>query len=132
MSSNELKRQQKIWYAKAKKAGFEDIERNEEELKVNSSTFFIHHKYTRELWESKAEYYRLAEHFLNEYKFESELDRVIWAYHANALSVRNVSATLKKAKIKNVSKSKIHNIVKRLATIMKGRYLVNSKDKDGH
>lgn len=133
MSNNkDLKKLQKTWYEKLKKSGFDDIERNEEDLKVGSSSIFLKHKYTRDLWEAKAEYYRLAEHFLNEYRFATTLERVIWEYHTNAISTRNIAEILKRAKIKELSKSRIHTIIQTLARAMKARYLVNSKDKDGH
>ncbi len=120
------------WYAKAAKAGFEEIERNENDLKVGSSRLFIRHKYTKELWEAKEEYYRLAEHFLNEYKFENDLERIIWEYHTNAISAVNISKLLTKAKVSKLKDGAIKKTIKRLSDTMKRQYLANPRDKDGH
>ncbi len=122
------------WYAKAKRAGFSDIERNENDLKTTTVSQ-ITPSYRRDavvLWEAKADYYRLAEHFLNEYSFESDLEQAIWEYHVNGMSARDISITLKKARITKLTKTPIHAIIQRLSNIMKDRYLVNSKDRDGH
>ena len=123
---------QKKWYAKLKKEGFDDIERNENDLKISSSRLFIRHKYTKELWEAKQEYYRLAEHFLNEYPFPNEFERLVWEYHTNAISLADIADLLKKAKISKLKVGSIKAVVKRLSEAMKKRYLANSRDKSGH
>lgn len=117
-----------------KKAGFEDIERNETDLKTSfiSQAAAHHRRDSAVVWEAKAEYYRMAEHFLNEHKFESELDRVIWEYHTNAMSARNIAITLQQAGVAKLTKTPVHAIIQRLANQMRKRYLVNSRDKDGH
>lgn len=120
------------WYAKIKKAGFDDIERDENDLKIGSSRFYIRHRYVNELWEAKQEYYRLAEHFLNEHEFESELEKVIWEYHTNALSADNIAQTLQKAKVSKLKKSAIKNIIKRLADAMKRKYGITPVETRDH
>lgn len=120
------------WYAKLKKAGFEDAERNENDLKQGSSRLFIRHKYAAVLWESKQEYYRLAEFFLNEHKFESELERAVWEYHTNGISASDISETLRKAKVTKLKTTSIKTILKRLSEAMKRKYLVHATDTRGH
>lgn len=131
-NSSDFKKLKAKWYAKLKKAGFEDQELNENDLHENSMRFSLQHDYNAVLWEAKQAYYIMAEHFLNEYKFATEIEKVIWEYHTNALSVRDIATTLKSAGVKRFAKNKVHSIVYRLAQIMKSKYMVNSKDKDGH
>lgn len=111
-----------IWYKKLQKEGFKDIEQDEDNLKEWSTKFFLNHdKTTREAKES---YYSMATQFLNEYNFESNLDKVIWEYHANAMSVREIAETLRKAKIIKRTGAWVHEfVVKRLRKIMKKMYM---------
>jgi hypothetical protein len=104
------------WDKKLKAFGFVDIE---------DTTFNNPQSYTFKdplMFKVTQEYFYLAGHFLNDYEFESEIDRIIWEYHSNGLSVREISATLKKVKIK-LSKSAVGNKIKKLADIMKDKYL---------
>jgi hypothetical protein len=112
------------WYAKLKKEGFEDIESDENNLKVYASTLFNKHKSAIQNggWQAKASYYSMAERFLNEYVFDTNLDKVIWEYHTNAISVRNIVHLLKKVKVA-MKKDTVWNTVKRLEIEMKKAYL---------
>lgn len=131
---NKLK---KKWYAKLKKEGFQDIEQDEYNLKrwsneftrpnhnVDNKKYDARPKKVRQksdTFEWKRDYYYYAEHFLNNYKFKSERERVIWSYHVNGISMRGIVDLLRKIKIK-VSKSTICNIVKKLKKTMKETYL---------
>lgn len=133
MSNRPPKKLLDKWYKKLKDAGFDDAERNENDLKTTfiSQAAAHHRRDAGVVWEAKAEYYRLAEHFLNEYKFASELDKVIWTYHTEAISARNIADTLSRAGIK-ITKSPVNYVIQRLSKIMRDRYLVNTKDRDGH
>lgn len=116
----DFKTLQKHWYKKLKEVGFEDIEDTNsprEYLKTWHSTYFIH-RYTKETFEAKAEYYRMACHFLYEYDFENNLDRIIWELHSDGKSFRDISIHLKKNKI-HANKDKINKIVTKLVEIMK-------------
>lgn len=112
------------WYAKLKKSGFEDIEGDEDNLKIWSSTYFAHKLRTTHSgsWQAKASYYSMAERFLQEYKFESNLDYAVWEYHANGISVRDITATLKKANVKT-NRHYVWLIVRKLENEMKKAYL---------
>lgn len=101
------------WYQKLEKVkddvypeGFTDIERDEDTLKVYSSDKFgarrPGHSDTLNQgggWQVKAAYYSMAERYLNEYPFETRREAVIWEYHANAISVRDIVKLLKKVRI---------------------------------
>ena len=118
----EYEKQREIWYKKLKKSGFEDIEQDDFNLKTNSSVFFKNH--TFEVWTAKATYYQMASNFLEEYKFNSRIEKVIWEYHSNGISFRDISKLLKKAKIKSISTNRqdIWLIVKRLKATMYSMY----------
>jgi len=130
--ATELKKLQKIWYARLKKKGFEDIERNETELKVYSENIIKNAARGRkninhEIWcQSKTEYFRMAEHFLNENKFENKILKYIWDLHSQGVSARNISKKLKSLKIKK-DKTTVHRIVQNLAKQMFEKYGVSSR-----
>lgn len=78
-----LQQLQLEWYKKLKDSGFDDIEASETKLRDWSYRFV---RRTINTNDDLAEYYRLAEFFVQDYKFETELERVIWEYHANGLN----------------------------------------------
>lgn len=121
------------WYKKLEKAGFEDIEDVKTDmLKSWSSKFTRVDKDTHRtraqnsLVERKAKqrYYQLATYFLNDYAFESNLDKIIWEYHTEGISVRDISRLLKKAKVLDITGAGIHKgYIKRLRSIMRKMYI---------
>lgn len=120
------------WYKKAKAAGFEDIEGSESYLKIYSTRLFHRHDRDAGKIQAKAEYYRLATHFLHDHKFESERDKLIWEYHSNGLSAKDISEILKKVKVSNIKRSAITNVITKLSDAMKRRYLVAGGNHDEH
>jgi hypothetical protein len=116
-----------LWYAKLKADGFEDIERSEDMLKVWSTTFTmaVPNSSTPIQLAAKEAYYRFATHFLNDYQFETLRDKIVWEYHSNGMSMRNIVETLKKVKIKT-NRDNICDTVNRLARIMKSMYGITS------
>lgn len=111
-----------VWYDKLSKDDFEDIESNEEFLKTWHSFKFASPESKRYQFEN-AEYFRLAELFLQEHQFKSSLEKTIWSYHTNGLTIREIAAILEKAKVKKSKKDKVNYIIKRLVKIMKDLYL---------
>ena len=124
------------WYAKLKREGFEDIEvigDPHERLKLWSSTLIANRTkvFTQHGgWEAKAEYYRLAAHFLNDYKFKKRVEAVIWDYHANGISIRDIAKTLNKVRSKKLNYWDIWAILKRLRAEMYKMYLPNRKQSE--
>lgn len=119
------------WYKKLKKQGFEDIEDINGQLKMYSSTLLGNRKKVLVQhggWQAKAEYYNLAGQFLNEYKFNTKLDKIIWEYHANGLGVREIAQILRKVRVLKTSHTTIWNIIKRLKIIMYSMYLEPKKE----
>jgi len=74
-------------------------------------TAYIVHK-------AKEDYYYMTEQFLNSYDFESGLEKVIWEYHSNGMSKRNITKTLLGVKIK-INSTKVWQIINKLSKIMK-------------
>lgn len=119
------------WYAKADKSGFEDIEKDEDYLKIYSSDTFRERHAGAQAggWQAKAEYYYLAQQFLNEYKFDSEIIKTIWAYHCEGISAESISQTLKKLRYKRWSKvNLIKDTLKALKHKMFDMYLSPQKE----
>jgi hypothetical protein len=124
-----FKELQATWYAKLKKTGFKDIEKDEYNLK-NSTSELSRYYDTPDLWKAKETYYQMTDTFLNEYKFDTRIHKLIWEYHSNGISIRDIAKILTKAKIKsvNTSKSEIGVIVKKLKNSMYEMYLAPKKE----
>lgn len=119
---SEYEKLKAVWYKKLKDEGFQDIETDEDNLKTWSSRFSS--KKARELWRAKEAYYYMATNFLNDYSFDSNLEKVIWEYHSNAMSVRNIAKLLNKSTYsKKLSKEAVWLIVRKLEASMKRMYL---------
>ncbi len=118
MNSDQLKKLQAKWYAKLEKAGFKDIEQDDDNLKQwHSHRFLVSNNYSKDKFDDKENYFRLAGQFLHEHKFQSVLDKKIWEAHSEGLSVREIVKTLKQKNIK-VYKNLVHVTITRLAAIM--------------
>lgn len=120
MTNQKFKALQDKWYAKAKASGYEDIEYPNGSIRNAGIRNYAVEPVHREAVES---YYRMATHFLNEHKFESEFDKIVWEYHSNGLSNRNISKVLSTTIAKKPSREIIRKVVKKLSTVMKQKYL---------
>lgn len=103
------------WYKKLERSGFEDIESDQNNLKVWSSVFFARHSI--EQIQAKQAYYQMATNFLGDHKFETRREKIIWEYHANGISYRDISKTLKRVNVK-LSHTAVQNIVHKLQAAM--------------
>lgn len=139
----------KIWYAKLKntkfveapknkifeldqteETKFNDIEQSDGNLKIWSSRFRTPAAVRN--WKTKSSYYYMANHFLTEHKFINKTEKLIWEYHANGASIRNIVKILK-TKLTDKQSAKynrndVWEIIKRLSNIMKKTH--NSADDD--
>lgn len=126
--AEELAELKKIWYARLKAEGFVDIESTKGIIKNPFTERIDRNGYSSIYRFAKAEYYRLAERFLNEYEFKTPLDKVMWEYHTNAISYRNIGITLDKVGITNdgsiIGKDYVLKRIKPLIKEMKKRYLI--------
>lgn len=118
-----------VWYRKLKQSGFKDIERDEDTLKSWSSIF--QYQKPGNNAQSKEEYYRYATHFLEEHNFETELQRIIWEYHSNGLSMRNIAKTLNKTKVTKTNYTSVWQVVKELKATMYKLYNIYSSKANG-
>ncbi len=120
-SKTKFKALQKVWYDKLAKSGFEDIERDEENLKfplINKFSESEKETYL-EHWKAQRDYYYMATHFLNSYKFETKLEEIIWAYHAEGISVRDIAKLLNRVKKEKTNRTSVWQIIKKLEKTMK-------------
>lgn len=114
------------WRKKLEKAGFDDIENENENIDRGSWDF--HTAKSKASQQTKTEYYYLATQFLNDHPFETILDKTVWTYHTEALGVRDIAKLLKKLGILNkfqthsLKHASVFNIVKRLKKLMYERY----------
>ena len=120
-----LKKLKKIWSDKLKASGFNDIETSRGYLKnfTISKSRVVNYQYG--IATSRDEYYRLAQTFLNEYNFETELERIVWEYHANGISYRDIGKLLEQTKVvKWNNRTSVYNIIKPLKKKMLDKYLL--------
>jgi hypothetical protein len=117
-----------VWYAKLKMDGFEDIEQDEDALKKYTSTLVAQNAVRLGGWRAKAAYYSMCDRFLNEYKFDSTLDQIVWEYHANGMSKYEIVKILKKAKISTLTQGPVYQIIKRLRIKMYSMYMEPKRD----
>ncbi len=113
------------WYKKLLKSGFNDIETSNEYLKIPSKEVLRESRISSK--QSKEDYYYLADQFLNEYNFKSDLEKTIWEYHCNGLGSPAISDTLRKARITKMDRSTIGTIIVELREKMKAKYLKASE-----
>lgn len=119
----DYKKLKEIWYAKLKKSGFEDIEQSDGKLK-EWSTRWVRKGFSPIRNQSLESYFHMATRFLNEYPFESELHKIVWEYHANGLSVREIAGTLGKTKVIKRTGAWVHKfVIKPLREEMKRLYM---------
>ncbi len=118
------KKLQEIWRKRLAKSGFVDIERpNDETGMLRTTTTSGSTIPLRRLnWELQAQYYQYATSFLNDYEFDSNLERIIWEYHSNGISTRNISKILNKVRKKKILRMKVWNTITRLRKEMKVMY----------
>lgn len=127
MKKSEFDKLQAKWDAKLKKFGFHDIEsRATGRLENNTTSGGVIDK-RRVTWESQAEYYALARYFLNDYDFKDNVERIIWEYHTEGISIRDITDILNKVRKKKVSRKPIWETVHRLENEMKKMYGVTSE-----
>jgi hypothetical protein len=119
-----LQQQTKIWYKKLKKSGFDDIEQDEFYLKKWSNRFEnLAASNDPEHWfKPKQDYYYYATQFANTYKFKSNKEKLIWEYHSNGISMREIAKLLKKVRI-YISHETVRAILKPLIKLMKQDYI---------
>jgi hypothetical protein len=99
-----LKTLQKEWYKKIEAQGFTDIEYPTGQVKKFQASI---HKI-----EHTQKYFSIAQDFLNNFTFNSELDKQIWALHCEGWSYRQT------AKILNIGTNKTQYRMTKLKTIM--------------
>lgn len=119
----ELQKQTELWYSKLKKTGFKDIEQDEYHLKF-WDTGRLNRK-DPNMINSTQSYYTMAEHFLNDHTFDNNSDRIIWEYHANGISARNITKTLNKVRKVKTNRTTVLQILKKLRDKMKLLYNVS-------
>lgn len=114
-SRSELKAAQKIWYAKLKASGFEDIENEKGHIKKESS--FFTKKDVVVQFEPTQVYFYNATQFLNDHKFDNEYDKIVWEHHSNGLSSRKIATAIKATGLKS-NYDRVQKIILKLRRIM--------------
>ena len=99
------------WYAKLKKKGFEDIEHDEDHLKLYSERFVVRNlgAYANPtLTSAKVEYYSACRKFQSSYTFKNKKEKGMFEMHSEGISIRDIATKYK------TSRRKVHELIKRL------------------
>ena len=117
-----FKELQETWYKKLADAGFKDIEHADGS--INSALPFAMRAKDRVFQESLASYANMCATFLNEYNFSSDLEKAIWEYHCEGISIRSISSILRTTGVRSGhSRNYVWCVIKALETVMKNQYL---------
>lgn len=136
MKKSDFKKLKDLWYQKlAKETDFEDIEKDERSEYVIRKTLSLKINHKKSLfrtgaWIAKYEYYRMADDFLHIGVFDCDLDRIVWEYHANGISLRNISKLLEKVGIRKKKKDTIGKIVRKYESVMKETLWAHYMDEE--
>jgi hypothetical protein len=114
VNSKKFQALQAKWDKKLKESGFEDAEQRDGNLKWWS---LDRHAFVKDRDAAKEEYYRLAGHFLYDYKFPTEEERRVWELHSEGKPIMTIVSILKKQGI-STHKNRVHGIIKALAKLM--------------
>lgn len=111
-----LREIEKLWYAKLAEDGFQDIEvisKNKRLLKEWDSNFFRNNFDETQYLATKA-YYEEAWILLDEYEFENETHKEIWALHCEGITEREIAK-----KVTVYKKSMVHYVITLIAKRVK-------------
>lgn len=114
-SRSEFKALQKQWYARLKEEDFQDAENAKGHLRKESSHFTKKEIVAK--FESTRTYFYNTTQFLNYHEFANEYEKVVWDYHSNGMSSREIATTLRKAGLKS-NYDKVQHIIRRLRRVM--------------
>lgn len=116
-----------VWYKKLEEDGYEDIEQDENNLKVWSSSFV--RKRPLELMESREAYYHMARKFLNDYTFPNAKEKYVWEQHAEGVSSKDIAKNLLSIQKVKTNRTSVRQLIRRLETHMKTLYILDYKDE---
>lgn len=119
--SEEFQKLNKKWQRKLEKSGFEDIEQPDGNLKKWSASY-ARIRYKKTSAAAKETYYRYAGQFNYDYTFINPVDRLIWQYHSEGVSIRDIAKILRKKRFPLKTEKAINQIIKKLAEKMKQHY----------
>jgi hypothetical protein len=132
MKKSDFDKLKNEWYQKLKDSGFDDAENGSEELKVRTYDMLSGKGSSNQGggWEAKASYYQMATNLLNDYKFETHQESLIWEYHSNAISIRDITKLLNQNLPPNeqMGKDTVWLIIKKLKSTMFDMYLMPKKE----
>jgi DNA-directed RNA polymerase specialized sigma subunit len=109
MTKKELKALQSEWYKKLEETGFKDIEDTNspnEYLKAWAKWDFV--KLDQDKMAEVEKYFYEARDVFNWYEFANEREQLIWTYHCEGDSIREIAAKIK------LAKSAVQRILKKM------------------
>lgn len=118
--SKEFRELKKEWYQKAKDSGFTDAEKSDRWFSDGRNHRWFALEYTTEEFLNKEAYFRRASHMLYEFTFESEVQKEIWALHADGLTMREIAEQMRAKGKKKWTKDSVCAVIKKIRKHIKG------------
>ncbi len=119
--TKEFKQLESEWRNKLKDSGFEDIE--DADGNIARGSWDYRTKKVINSYKTKVDYYYMATQFLNDYNFETPLDKAVWAYHIEGIGVRDIAKLLQDLKMTTLKRMSISYTIIRLRKQMHDFYL---------
>ncbi len=82
---------QKEWYSYLSRSGFEDIEKGVRLVAPTEELSNRTHAHTQMLFNAKRDYYQWASECLTNCSFDTMVDKLIWGYHAEGYTRREIA-----------------------------------------
>lgn len=126
MPKDSLSKLKSEWDKKLADSGFKDIEDNTGRLKNSVSSRYLETKNNGKQIEAivldysiKEQYYRMASAFLYDYFWTSHLDKLLWWYHSEGLSIADINDIMDDLGIKGMgTPSTVQRKLERIKTLM--------------
>lgn len=123
-SKKEFKKLKDEWYKKLKDSGFEDIEHDEDNLKTWALELSRRTNTDKTVvFEAKMTYYSMARNFLNDYQFNNEVDKKVWADHTEGISIEKITRSINESKLTKTNRQYVWLIICRLRALMQSMYI---------
>jgi len=110
-----------LWYAKLKKAGFQDIEDDKGYLLKYHSYKFADKSFdhTPEQMEIVQAYYSQAGELLEVFAWKDKTHKRIWELHTEGKTLKEISTALKTGRFRKLAKSQIDRVIKQYQQYIK-------------
>lgn len=111
----------RFWRQKLKDSGFNDIENENGVLKDSKFGYRIYEDTDSMYVTAKSQYFYLAAEFLNDHKFDNEIDKKVWELHCEGATCQEIT------KITNQHRTTANRMILKFKRIMLGTLKIKNE-----